>query len=507
MPLNKPTESVSEKYLNSGTGAVETDIHSILDSSPINVKWFGAIGDNVTDDTAAIQAAIDSLGSAAGTIYFPTGRYKTSSTIRVSYNRQNLVGEGRWATWIGFAPTANDTCVLFESTDSSVLYQNTMRDMTVFSSDSTYTKVGVNLVDTSAFILENMVIGGDVAVGNTGLFSGGTGSIGLQTNGREAGTFRNLHIHAETCISLKQNPNSVISTDHFHFSDCYLQGGTGGSWPIWNIDDGLYVSNLTIDGHQAWTGGNAGLVWVDTTSTQASHNFTISNVRHEGSTNAAGHIIQIETNSGLTNLTIRNCYGALDQLGIKLRTCGEVAIKDTFMLCTTGSALNVDSSVTPLKLDNFSRQAGSTVDVGTLVKVFDTGITGSGAPSFSYYQDPAVITTAIFNTPVSGTKINVPDNASGAADGAGTINIGTALTTQGMLFVSTNDNVGATYWLGGPADSVVEINVSSGGFFSPTLNTTSKYNIFYDSGTDTYRIENNRGSAKDIRYLLIGGVN
>src|SRR5690554_1321004 len=39
-------------------------------SGPIDVKWFGALGDGSTDDTVAIQAAID-----FGSIVFPSGTY------------------------------------------------------------------------------------------------------------------------------------------------------------------------------------------------------------------------------------------------------------------------------------------------------------------------------------------------------------------------------------------------------------------------------------------------
>ena len=42
-----------------------------------SVKDFGAVGDGVTDDTAAIQAALD----AGGDVYFPAGRYKVTSQL------------------------------------------------------------------------------------------------------------------------------------------------------------------------------------------------------------------------------------------------------------------------------------------------------------------------------------------------------------------------------------------------------------------------------------------
>ena len=45
-----------------------------------NVKLYGAVGDGVADDTAAIQAAIDAAG-IGGTVYFPLGEYRTTGPI------------------------------------------------------------------------------------------------------------------------------------------------------------------------------------------------------------------------------------------------------------------------------------------------------------------------------------------------------------------------------------------------------------------------------------------
>ena len=48
----------------------------------LNVKDFGAVGDGVHDDTAAIQAAYNSMGpKPVGTLYFPPGAYKTTKTL------------------------------------------------------------------------------------------------------------------------------------------------------------------------------------------------------------------------------------------------------------------------------------------------------------------------------------------------------------------------------------------------------------------------------------------
>ena len=54
----------------------------------VDVRDFGAVGDGTVDDTAAIQAAIDSLrtdGRVGGGITFPPGDYRLTDWIRVDY--------------------------------------------------------------------------------------------------------------------------------------------------------------------------------------------------------------------------------------------------------------------------------------------------------------------------------------------------------------------------------------------------------------------------------------
>jgi hypothetical protein len=51
----------------------------------VNVKDFGAVGDGVTDDTAAIQAAINSIGNNGSSIYFPQGTYYLNTTQPAPY--------------------------------------------------------------------------------------------------------------------------------------------------------------------------------------------------------------------------------------------------------------------------------------------------------------------------------------------------------------------------------------------------------------------------------------
>ena len=65
-----------------------------LPADDSTVRSFGAKGDGVSDDAAAIQKAVD---SKAGTIRFPPGTYKLSKTIDVDLDKVGwtaFVGEG-----------------------------------------------------------------------------------------------------------------------------------------------------------------------------------------------------------------------------------------------------------------------------------------------------------------------------------------------------------------------------------------------------------------------------
>jgi hypothetical protein len=79
--------------------------YSMINGSPLNVKDFGAVGDGVTDDTAALTAAFNIPDKA---VFLPSGTYIVSSNLRPLCAA--IYGEGELSTII--KPTAAVTKVM-----------------------------------------------------------------------------------------------------------------------------------------------------------------------------------------------------------------------------------------------------------------------------------------------------------------------------------------------------------------------------------------------------------
>lgn len=87
-------------YTPAGAGAVARTVQAKLRES-VSVKDFGAVGDDTTDDTAAIQAAINSISLInGGSVYFPAGRYKVTSQLNITTDNLTLHGDGQRSSTI-----------------------------------------------------------------------------------------------------------------------------------------------------------------------------------------------------------------------------------------------------------------------------------------------------------------------------------------------------------------------------------------------------------------------
>lgn len=91
--LTGPTGAAQIGFLQSGVGAVARTVQARA-RERVSVKDFGALGDNATDDTAAIAAAYTAARAATiGEVFWPDGTYLTTAQIDAS--NVSTVGTGR----------------------------------------------------------------------------------------------------------------------------------------------------------------------------------------------------------------------------------------------------------------------------------------------------------------------------------------------------------------------------------------------------------------------------
>jgi hypothetical protein len=82
--------------------ATERYSQAIITGQPFyNVQGFGAVGDGVTDDTAAIQATINNaIANGGGLVFIPPGEYRTTAPINITFNKIRLEGSQEYASVI-----------------------------------------------------------------------------------------------------------------------------------------------------------------------------------------------------------------------------------------------------------------------------------------------------------------------------------------------------------------------------------------------------------------------
>lgn len=83
--------SNATQYNPAGVGAVATNVQTKLREF-VSIKDFGAVGDGITNDTAAINAAL----AASNSVYAPPGTYLTTGNHIIT--TQTFVGAGKMAT-------------------------------------------------------------------------------------------------------------------------------------------------------------------------------------------------------------------------------------------------------------------------------------------------------------------------------------------------------------------------------------------------------------------------
>jgi hypothetical protein len=181
-----------------------------------NVKDFGATGDGVTDDTAAIQNAANNAAATGKGVFFPPGTYLHYSSI--TFNGISVNGSGP-SSYLNAGTNGNCAVVL---TGQNVSLSNLListASLTGGSSTSNSLSVGVLIQYASPFTLSNVTLVNGVDRFGVWVIQSGVGLInGVVFNGTGNST--------DVGVLLSEASNVVISNNLFQ-NEAYCVYCTG----------------------------------------------------------------------------------------------------------------------------------------------------------------------------------------------------------------------------------------------------------------------------------------
>jgi len=383
-PFTAAADGFYSFYVDNGSYDVVTTLNTWTDirvsevGVTSNVMGFGAKCDGSTDDRAAIQRAIDV--AAPNKVLLPVGICRINDELLVKQHRVVIEGAGPNASMLLFQPTSNGkSAVRIDLDDATVIVQTRLRGFGIQTTDTTYLKIGINIVDGSDTTVE------DIAIGTGGSWRGGTsvspftgtGSIGIKLQGRDFARFRNVISCGAIPLYIANNPNfASIDLDHSRFDGFYFI--PNGDNPSVYVEDGANLTNVVFE-NGAWVAGGSGFYWPDTTSVSNSVHLIFRNIRTEqfvsSTCSTCSYMIYITKASPLRGLRIEDVIGG-DYKGVYLR--GVVGtVFDTFRYTGSSECLNSDSG---FDWRNSQCQTYSTANLNSLVEVFAEGLADTHAP-------------------------------------------------------------------------------------------------------------------------------
>jgi len=126
----------------------------------VDVRTKGALGDGVHDDTAAIQAAVDSLPTSGGTVFVPAGHYMVNATKPIKLRSHTRLKLDPAAT-LEVIPTSSGRYMLiqvYNATDVRVVGGNLVGDRVKHKGTSGEWGYGVNVTASTNVVLKNIKI-------------------------------------------------------------------------------------------------------------------------------------------------------------------------------------------------------------------------------------------------------------------------------------------------------------------------------------------------------------
>lgn len=257
-------DPASPSLFNSKLNTLVSNIAAVNDqvgSGWFNVRdsQFGAIGDGSTDDTSSILSAVAACAGTGGTVFFPIGTYRITSTITVTSPMQFL-GSGR-STVISFALGMNRIGVLVQGADSfTTVAWFTMKDLSINGNASGPNDAGlaqINNVDRLVMTGCHLFNSGSTSSSNgVSVSAGASASTAVATRGVIA--FNLIEGHSKAGINWTTN-----ASDGIIFGNIVRNNSGTGFTPGIQVNGG---HNVAVIGNSVYSNEGRG-VYVATVGT------------------------------------------------------------------------------------------------------------------------------------------------------------------------------------------------------------------------------------------------
>lgn len=372
-------------------GAVQTNVEAKL-SQTVSVKDFGAVGDGVTDDTAAIQLAVS---SGAGAVYFPSGTYKVDGRVLLPSNVR-VFGDGA-ASVLKKTSTATQRNTFYFSSGSA---SNVEIDHLNFFSDRTMANADTAVIDGSINTTnyDNIYI-------HDNIFSytnDGTGCILIAA--KPTTTASNIRIVNNTFNGVKyfavatnnNNSDAVIRNSHVHisgnvFKDCGSFGPQGFCVTIAGGTGNVVVQGNTFSGTNGYGVEFAGPVIggiIDSNVFSGSYTQIIALSANAAYAQNDNIIISNNTTQGAVtaNWTLQGC-ASLTMQGNRFNTSGELIFNGTTLGITAFVSgnwfANAISVINGADVTQFNNYIGTLAPVNTAPAQYAIDLSGGDTTSIA----------------------------------------------------------------------------------------------------------------------------
>ncbi len=225
------------KRIKAGNGIVLTsetnDIKVANITYTYNVKFYGALGDNSTDDTAAIQSAIDAAKVTGGEVYFPQGEYIITSQLNCYISSVGILGN-KGVSFKGDG--AGNTLLKYTGVSAPTTYildYGTSDTTTPYSGDWGYIK-DIGFLSSNSYYINGLRVVRRAAIELSGLKFYNL-NYGLELNSVLSSSMTNVWSQGNNYGMLAKNGTSAFSSCNGNtMVDCHMSSNNYGGMDYQN---------------------------------------------------------------------------------------------------------------------------------------------------------------------------------------------------------------------------------------------------------------------------------